>query len=133
MKIISDILSLFPDKQGIRIKSEGFMDLVVERLGTGPRKLPLVSVAHYYVQNGDMMRDPEMTFEVDGANFWPVSFQQDSLGLYQEACFVGESGATLVRPRLLKDLQKFARSWNMNLRAQGFLKAAKAKAKAIAR
>lgn len=130
MKIISEILALFPYRNHITISSPGFMDLVLERIGTGPRNLPMVSVAHYYEQNGDLMRDPEMTFEVDGANFWPVSFQQDSLGLYQEACFVGESGATLVRPRLLKDLQKFARSWNTNLREQGFLKEAKAKAKA---
>ena len=105
------------------------MDLVIERIGSGPRNLAMVSVAHYYVQNGDLMRDPEMTFEIDGANFWPVSFQQDSLGLYQEACFQRDD-RTLVRPRLLKDLQKFARSWNTNLREQGFLKAAKAKAKA---
>ena len=55
-------------------------------VGPGPRGLPTVSVAHYYTQNGDLMRDPEMVFEVgpDGA-FHPVSYQQDNLGIYQEA------------------------------------------------
>lgn len=130
MKIISEILALFPTKGCIRIESEGFMKLVIERIGLGPRNLPMVSVAHYYTQNGDAMRDPEMVFEVDGANFWPVCFVQDNLGLYQEAVFKNDEGATMVRPRLIKQLQSFARNWNKNLREQGFLKAAKAKAKA---
>src|SRR5262249_36593835 len=59
-----------------RLERKGFMPLVVEAIGPGPRGLPMVSVAHYYTQEGDAMRDPEMVFEVDAAgNFHPVSFQ----------------------------------------------------------
>jgi hypothetical protein len=131
MKIISQILSLFPTEDFIRIECEGFMKLVIERIGVGPRNLPLISVAHYYIQNGDAMCDPEMTFEVEGANLWPITFRQDGgFPLYQEAVFKNDEGSTMVRPRLIKQLQSFARTWNSNLREQGFLKAAKAKAKA---
>jgi hypothetical protein len=41
------------------------MRLVVEYIGQGPRGLPAIAVAHYYEQNGDAMRDPEMVFEVN--------------------------------------------------------------------
>jgi hypothetical protein len=74
------------------------MRLVIEYLGEGPRGLPSISVAHYCQQNGDLMRDPEMVFEVNGPLCWktgnwePVSFQQDNVGAYQEAVFVSEQG-----------------------------------------
>src|SRR5262249_61411278 len=106
---------------------EGFMALAVEAIGPGARGLPAVSVAHYYEQNGDLMRDPEMVFEVDAAGaFHPVSFQQDNLGLYHEAVFVDEAGRVMVRPRLVKELTSFARVWDRNLLEQGFLDAARA-------
>ena len=58
----------------IRIENPPYMRLVVEYIGQGPRGLPAISVAHYYEQNGDAMRDPEMVFEVnpdeDGLASW---------------------------------------------------------------
>ena len=44
----------------------GLMRLCIELVGTGPNGRPLVSVAHYYEQQGDLIADPEMTFEVIG-------------------------------------------------------------------
>jgi hypothetical protein len=129
MKTITDILALFPENNYIKIESGGYMPLVIERIGTGPRGLPLVSVAHYYEQQGDLMRDPEMTFE-QGTNghLFPVSFQQDGgFAIYQEAVFQNEAGKTLVRPKLISQLKSFSKTWSGNLRNQGFLKAAKAK------
>ena len=43
--------------QRFRVKSSGFMDLVVETIGRN-----CVSVAHYYTQNGDLIQDPEIVF-----------------------------------------------------------------------
>ena len=55
------------------------------------------------------MRDPEMVFEVDAAKtFHPVSFTQDNFGIYHEAVFVDDAGQVMVRPRLVKDLTRFA-------------------------
>lgn len=41
------------------------MALVIEATPEpGPLGLPAISVAHYGEQNGDLMRDPEMCFEL---------------------------------------------------------------------
>ena len=44
------------------------MRLVIEHVGTGPRGMPAVSVAHFHEQEGDLMRDPDMIFEVGPEN-----------------------------------------------------------------
>jgi len=87
-------------------------------------------VAHYYEQNGDLMCDPDMTFEVQDGKWYPVEFQQANPPLYQEAVFLGADGKVMLRPKLVKDLQRFAALWNRNLRDQGFLEAARQAAKA---
>ena len=105
----------------IRLEVPGFMRLVIEHVGTGPRGGELVSVAHYGEQNGDLMRDPEVVFEVAAGQWQPVSIQQDYLGSYREAVFVGEDGKVYVRPAEVRDIQAFARMWDRNIKAQGFL------------
>ncbi|MGB8644443.1 MAG: hypothetical protein WCF84_04350 [Anaerolineae bacterium] len=103
------------------------MPLVIEYIGSAPRGLPLISVVHYYMQNGDAMCDPEMTFKVDpeGKQDWgPVTYQQDTLGIYQEAVWRESNGRVMIHPALVKDLKAFARSWDRNLKEQGFLKVA---------
>jgi hypothetical protein len=94
----------------VRLEAEGFMPLVIEAIGPGPRVLPSVSVAHYSMQAGDAMRDPEMTFEVgaDG-EYLPISYTQDNLGISQEAVSQDEPGKVRERPRLVADLSSFAR------------------------
>ena len=104
----------------IRVGSGGYMPLTIESVGVGPRGFPLVSVTHYFEQNGDLMSDPDMTFEVAGGKMFPVSFRQDSLGVHKVAVFQ-EDGKTFSRPGLQKDLGVFARQWDRNLKAQGFL------------
>jgi hypothetical protein len=98
------------------------MDLHIEYVGKGPRGGGLVSVAHYYEQNGDMMRDPDMVFEVDDKmEFWsPISYRQDGLGVYQEAVSQDEIGQVFLNPRLIKELSAFAKTWDRNLKEQGF-------------
>jgi hypothetical protein len=53
-----------PKSRPILLESPGFMRLVIEHIGHGPSGGELVSVAHYGEQNGDLMRDPEIVFEV---------------------------------------------------------------------
>ena len=43
----------------LKIDNPPYMELVVEAIG-----LPAISVCHYGEQNGDLMRDPEMCFEL---------------------------------------------------------------------
>ncbi len=108
----------------IKIANPPYMPLVVEFVGHGPRGYALVSVAHTYVQNGDVMYDPEMEFEVsaDLSTWLPVSYRQDYLGIRQEAVWVTDRRIQVV-PRLVRDLSQFANGWDRNLRGQGFLTA----------
>jgi hypothetical protein len=46
-------------------------------------------VAHYGEQNGDLMRDPEIVFEVVADHWQPVSIQQDYVGSYREVAVRG--------------------------------------------
>jgi uncharacterized protein DUF6908 len=108
----------------IRLEVPGFMRLVIEYVGTGPRDGSLVSVAHYGEQNGDAMRDPEIVFEVGGGAWCPVSIRQDYVGSYREAVYTGDDGKVYIRPREVRDIQSFARIWDRNIMAQGFVNAA---------
>ena len=49
----------------LKIDNAPYMELVIEAMDeSGPMGLPALSVAHYGEQNGDLMRDPEMCFEL---------------------------------------------------------------------
>jgi hypothetical protein len=128
--------------KAIRIEppSSGFMRLCIEHVGTGPRGMPLVSVAHYFQQNGDLMEDPDLVFEVnpdeDGPLSWkagewgPVSFTQHSTGTYQEAVVV-QDGKVMVAPKLIASLKSFALTWDRNIKAQGFVAAFERQIRAV--
>jgi hypothetical protein len=121
--------------KAIRVESAGFMPLCIECIGESPHGegMVLISVAHYGEQNGDAMRDPDMVFDVntsddpsigwESGNWRPVSFRNDYVGLYQEALFL-QDGQVMVRSRLVKELRVFARIWDRNIKAQGFVEAA---------
>lgn len=134
MQTVWEIIELFGGldalkRQHIRLENRGYMPLVIECVGEGPRDLPLISVAHTYVQNGDVMYDPEMTFEVDPGHpgeWGPITYRQDNLGFHQVAVWRTEQGQVMLRPALVRELKSFARMWNKNLRDQGFLDAARA-------
>jgi hypothetical protein len=107
------------------------MRLCVELVGRGPNGKPLVSVAHYYESNGDLVVDPEMTFEIDpddGPDGWragrwsPVTFEMPGIGVYREAVFARD-GRVYVNERERADQASFARTWGRNVREQGFVEA----------
>jgi hypothetical protein len=113
----------------ICLEVPGFMRLVIEHIGVGPRGYDMVSVAHYGEQNGDAMRDPEVMFEVapdakGGMTWHPVAIQQDYIGSYEQCVFEDEQGSVMIRPALVRDISAFARIWDRNLKAQGFVDAA---------
>ena len=61
----------------LKIENSPYMALVIEATDSGPSGLPAISVAHYGEQNGDLMRDPEMCFELGlagGAHLNPFYF-----------------------------------------------------------
>jgi hypothetical protein len=111
----------------ISIENEPYMRLVIEDIQIpGPDVHPSLSVAHYGEQNGDAMRDPEMLFElveISGQiRLVPYYFRNDYVGVEQYSR-LNQDGVTLVRPQLFREHRSFARLWDRNLRAQGFVEA----------
>ena len=98
------------------------MALVIEAIGTVPIGLPALSVAHYGEQNGDLMRDPEMYFELGfagGPHLNPWYYRNDYVAVEQFS-------RNIVRDHYVHLIQlheqhvRFAKSWDNNLRLQGF-------------
>ena len=116
---------LFPE-----IASRGYRYLRMEAGEDGGAMMPLhlqwidtdvIAVSHTYTQNGDLMRDPEMTFRVDRekGTMEPLTFRQDgSIQIYQEV--YPEPGKWI--PKLRRDLNTFAQQWLKNISQQGYHK-----------
>ena len=80
-----------------------------------------LSISHTYIHNGDLMRDPEMTFRVDRdkGTLEPLTFQQDgSIQVYQQV--YPEPGRWV--PKLRSDLNHFAQGWFSNIAQQRYRK-----------
>ena len=110
----------------LHIENPPYMALVIEATDeSGPCGLPAISVAHYGEQNGDLMRDPEMCFELGfavGAHLTPFYFRNDYLGIEQFSRTI--EGDNYVFDRDLYDQhEKFAGLWDKNLSRQGFIEA----------
>lgn len=127
LQIIQDSGGFQPG-QFISIENEPWMRLVIEVLPeSGPDRHTVISVAHYGQQNSDLMRDPEITFEVvdkDGKpDLWPFYFRNDYVGIEQWSRYRDESGDLVCLPQRTRDMEAFAVMWDRNLAAQGFLEA----------
>jgi hypothetical protein len=122
-RVIRELLS---DARAVTVRVPGYMKLSLERLDVaadGPR---VVAVSHTTTQNGDLMRDPEVVFEIRDTDGEPtaraVSFRNDFLGRLDEVDEVDESGRVVrTNSRLERELLDFAVFWFGNLEAQGFL------------
>jgi hypothetical protein len=83
----------------------------------------IYAIGHHYIQNGDVMMDPEMTFLVNDTGVFPMSFQQDgSIPLYQEAVFENDDEQLAYKPKLQASLNSFANDWMKNIKEQQNLK-----------
>ena len=120
------LLTLLGTDTAVRIRVEGYMPLSIEAIGTSADGNRLISLCHYGEQNGDLMRDPEMVFELfihgEASAAEPLSFQNDYMGFVQEVYRYNDTGKkTHVNTRLKAELKSFARTWFTNLKDQGFL------------
>ena len=117
--------TLLGDDRAVRLTVDGYTPLCIEHIGTSEEGRPLVVLAHTGLQNGDVMFDPEMVFQIhvsgDLKAAEPISFRNDYMGLYQEVYRYNDEGkATHVNTRLKAELKSFARTWFRNLKHQGF-------------
>jgi hypothetical protein len=130
VKTIAAILEhAAPLEPGFHFKIENppYMALVIEDIQElGPHGFPVISVAHYGEQNGDLMRDPEMLFEIskhgEQTVLTPHYWRNDYVGIEQYSATIGD-GRLAVNQKLQREHAEFAEMWDRNLRSQGFLQA----------
>ena len=105
-------------KEHVKLVHKPYMDLSVDRLSSEHEGTIRISLAHNFVQNGDLMADPDMEIRIYPAlkAVEALTYQMDSLGIYQVV--FPEPGK--VYPKLKKDLNKFLNQWLSNLIDQGF-------------
>jgi hypothetical protein len=116
----------------LQIDNLPYMPLCIEAMDeSGPMGLPAISVAHYGEQNGDLMRDPEMCFELSfagGVHLNCFYYRNDYMGAEQwSRNIVRDHYVHLVE--LHKQQERFAKTWDNNLRLQGFAEAFEAQGK----
>lgn len=118
LEALTDGIAEFASKPGNHkiLKADGFMDLHVECIGKNH-----ISLAHYYVQNGDLMADPEMEVRIVPETMMAeaLTYSQASPPIYQQ---VYTADGKRYYPRLRSDLNSFLRTWLKNLENQGFYK-----------
>ena len=106
----------------LKIENSPYMALVIEATDSGPSGLPAISVAHYGEQNGDLMRDPEMCFELaseEGSQLDQFYFRNDYMGVEQWSRTI-ERSHNIHLTRLHEQHKQFAKEWDNNQRLQGF-------------
>ena len=100
----------------------GMMDLNYDHLGC--RKLDLgnyvsydIALAHNYIQNGDVMADPDMEIRIYPEIKYAeaLTYQLDGLGIFQQV--YPEPGK--VYPKLKHELNQFLNQWLKNCIDQG--------------
>lgn len=84
------------------------------------KDLHIISVMHYGERNGDLMRDPDVTFlRVEENTFIPLTFQNDYAGFYGEYADVNDDGTiNLTEPMKQADLALFCDDWMENINDQ---------------
>ena len=120
------IAQLLGADTAVRLTVPGFMPLSVEDIGQSADGNRLISICQYGKQHGDLMRDPDMVFEIhtwdDAPAAEPLSFRNDYMGSLQEVYRYGADGKkTHINAKLKQELTSFARTWFKNLKDQGFL------------
>jgi len=118
--------------QHIKILNEPYMPLSIESIGKGPNGYPALSVCHYGNQNGDPMRDPDMEFEVyeqtgKPSVFLPYSYRNDYLGK-EDRVYQKNGDCLFKNMRMESSLKAFMKTWDQNLKDQGFIEAAQKEA-----
>lgn len=123
-KLITEItakygVDLETDQVALKLELPGLMPLVIETPWRGE-----VAVGHTFVQNGDLMYDPEVVFMITPFGWKVLEYTQHPLGIYQR---FGEKTGENVRYRLgelrnVKHVIDFVEHlWADNLRSQGYL------------
>ena len=94
----------------VRFDKAGYQRLVIERHGG------MISVAHYFEQNGDLVADPDV--ELHYPSWVPTAITQAYFGYRQK--FIERDGKTFVDTRFDREVSSFLAMWARNIKAQGW-------------
>lgn len=94
----------------VRFDMPGYQWLLIERHGE------LISVAHYFEQNGDLIPDPDV--ELHYPTWTPTAITQ-SIG-YRREKFIEREGQTFVDTKFHREVSSFLSMWARNIQAQGW-------------
>lgn len=97
-----------------KIESKPYMPLSIDMIAKDT-----IAMAHNYIQEGDVMADPDMEIRIipEMKMIEALTYQQDGLGIFQRV--YTEDGKRFY-PKLKKDLNSFLGQWLNNLINQGF-------------
>ena len=100
------LFGMFPEvikgeKDYMKFKAESYDDMYIEKIGNDTYALCL-----FYIQNGDLMREPEYTFKIDREKGAArvLEWEMSSLGMYQ--CVYNFDNPREYKPDLKKDLDE---------------------------
>ena len=107
--------------EALKLKSDGFMDLNLDMLFEEDDKYT-IAMAHNYIQNGDVMADPDMEIRIIPSMKMAeaLSFRQDGGIPINQHVYEEVDGKTMVYPRIKKELNTFLSGWLLNIKNQGF-------------
>jgi len=111
--LTSGLDSFLKDKKYLKLESQGFMDLILEKIANNE-----ISLAHYYEQNGDLIPDPDITVKINFENKTAEVLSYQDCFKYDRV--YQDDGK--INFKLKKDLNKFFIKWLEILKQQGFYK-----------
>ena len=113
---IIDLDKLLREKY-LKYKSAGYMDLNIDFLRYKDGDTYIISIAHNFTQNGDLMCDPDMEIRIFPKTEMAeaLTFQLDSIGIFQRVYQDNK-----VNIEIKKDLNRFLDKWLTNIKSQKY-------------
>ena len=102
-------------------KGTAIMQVVVEQIYHENEYGKVYAVGHYFLQNGDRMSDPEMTFLVndDDGRVYPLTFEMHGvLARYEPSATFEDGKLARLCKRMNNDHKNFANGWMENIKSQ---------------
>lgn len=107
-----------------KIENDPYMSLSINKIGTFCG-FPVYSIAHYGVQNGDLMADPEVNLirikSKNGIFYLPTYFRNDYIGVARRYFSDDDEKPMTMNKAGIADLVHFMNQWTSNLIHQGFI------------
>lgn len=99
---------------GIKLKTNCFMDLSINVLRRTPDKTT-IAMTHYYEQNGDLVPDPDMKIAIYPSRKMAEALTYQDSFCYQEVY----PEPNKVNLKVKTELNRFLNTWLNNLKLQG--------------